>query len=190
MWQQKRKNKEKWYDQKLWFHQGSRKYANIGQSEGTATGDLVQVLELLAGLEVSPPAAGEAAWQSEVWGEGLGHLGCSEQRPLPVSRESPEYFNNQNVHLGAYRWKISSPRQDWEEPNRCLGTGESNSECGISRSCLGGSLAWTWELFLRNKLEKGLLLFPEGLRENGKSSSWPRVWRRREIKINVCQVVA
>lgn len=49
-------------------------------------------LELLAGWEVSPPAAGEATWQSGVSGEGLGRLGSPGQHSLPVNTESLELF--------------------------------------------------------------------------------------------------
>lgn len=76
-------------------------------------------LELLAGWEVSPPAAGEATWQSGVSGGGLGPLGS-----LPANRESLEYFNKNNVHLGVFWLKISSPRQGWEERHGWLGTGK------------------------------------------------------------------
>lgn len=98
----------------------------VTNQNGQRLEDCCRGLEPLAGWQVSPPT-GEATWQSEVLGEGLGHLGSSGQRSLPVNTESLEYFNKNNVHFAVFWPKICSPRQGWEEHSGSLGPGGSNS---------------------------------------------------------------
>lgn len=156
----------------------AQRYANTARSEGTVTRGLVQGPGAPAGLELRPPAAGEATGRGILgWGD-WDTWAAQGSALLAVNTKSLEYFNNQNVRLGVF-WLKSALQErirrntmnTWAQREAVASAGYQKAAWGVVQLELG--------LFLRNMLEKRIP-FPKGLRHiMEKNSSRPGLKQNR-----------
>ena len=128
----------------------AQRYAKTARSEGTVTRGLVQGPGAPAGLELRPPAAGEATGRGILgWGD-WDTWAAQGSALLAVNTKSLEYFNNQNVHLGVFWLKSALQERIRRNTMNTQAQREAVASAGYQKVAWG-VVQLELGLFLRNE---------------------------------------